>query len=260
MADCSCNNFPASLGNVTFQPGVKVGVGTTAPVGQLHVSNGDTSPDGLAGLELSNSAAGGGNWYFRAGATGTNTPAGGLSIANDSQYALAITSWGGIGIGTNAPNSKVQVSYADSAPNGLAGLEISNTAAGGGNWYIRSGATGTNTPAGGLSIANDSIYGLVITSGGTINVNGTGAPNNFAGPIFSGPAESHFWGPGTSYTDPQPNMAMAVKIGGGGLGVNGPIAANSGILFGGTSLLGGNIKDSTATHTLMDAGGAYYAS
>jgi hypothetical protein len=36
MTDCTCNNFPASLGNVTF--GANVGIGTANPITKLHVN------------------------------------------------------------------------------------------------------------------------------------------------------------------------------------------------------------------------------
>jgi len=60
-------------------------------------------------MKLSNSAPGGANWYLRAGATGTNTPAGGLSIANDGLYAMAIAPNGNVGIGTTTPTNTLDI-------------------------------------------------------------------------------------------------------------------------------------------------------
>src|SRR5205085_833908 len=60
---------------------------------------------GTAGIKLSNTASGGGNWYLRAGATGTNTIPGGISLANDSNYYLNVSPFGGVGIGANTNSS-----------------------------------------------------------------------------------------------------------------------------------------------------------
>lgn len=72
-----------------------------------------------------------------------------------------------IGIGTSSPSSKLTIQGSESAVNGLAtGLQITNTAPGGGSWYLRSGATGTATPAGGFSIGNNTDYVLSLNSNG----------------------------------------------------------------------------------------------
>jgi hypothetical protein len=79
-----------------------VGVGTTAPSAKFSVSGVESTINGFGStIKLSNSAAGGGNFYFRAGATGTSTPAGGFSIANDNLYIMSMNSGGHIGIDTN---------------------------------------------------------------------------------------------------------------------------------------------------------------
>jgi hypothetical protein len=84
---------------------VNVGIGTTAPRSLLTVTGSDTTANGFgAALQISNTASGGGNWYLRSGATGNNTPAGGLSIANDDQYAVEIEADGYVGILTNTTN------------------------------------------------------------------------------------------------------------------------------------------------------------
>jgi hypothetical protein len=74
------------------------------------VSGAEAAPDGFgAAIGLANTAAGGGRWYLRAGATNTNTPAGGFSIADDQAYRLTIDHAGKVGIGTLAPQSLLQI-------------------------------------------------------------------------------------------------------------------------------------------------------
>jgi endosialidase-like protein len=95
-----------SISGVNGAPaGTFVGIGTTAPNSLLTAVGSETSANGFgAALQVSNSAAGGGNWYFRAGATGTSTPAGGFSIADDDTYALEIEANGNVGILTDIDN------------------------------------------------------------------------------------------------------------------------------------------------------------
>jgi len=76
-----------------------------------------------------------------------------------------------IGIGTSSPSSKLTIQGAESTGNGLAtGIQLTNTAPGGGSWYLRSGATGTATPAGGFSIGNSSDYVLSLNSSGNMGL------------------------------------------------------------------------------------------
>jgi hypothetical protein len=90
--------------------GGNLGIGDTAPVGKLSVLGSESTGNGFgAAMKLSNSAPGGANWYLRAGATGTNTPAGGLSIANDGLYAMAIAPNGNVGIGTTTPTNTLDI-------------------------------------------------------------------------------------------------------------------------------------------------------
>lgn len=56
MADCGCNHFPASGGNVTFDTNVLVGIGTASPVSVLHVFSGGAYPTFL--MQGSDSASG----------------------------------------------------------------------------------------------------------------------------------------------------------------------------------------------------------
>lgn len=71
------------------------------------------------------------------------------------------------GIGTNTPASKLSVSGSENSINGLnTAIQLSNTAPGGTNWYLRSGANGTATPVGGFSLGDQSAYHLGINSDG----------------------------------------------------------------------------------------------
>jgi len=77
---------------MTLQGNGSVGIGTTSPNCKLTVIGTETTPSGGgAAIQLTNSASGGTDWYLRVGATGTDTPVGGFSIANDERYCLTIT-------------------------------------------------------------------------------------------------------------------------------------------------------------------------
>jgi len=79
MADCSCSNFPATLGNVTF--GAKVGIGTTNPGGQLDVAGNY--------LALDNGDYGAPRGIRFRNTTDTTTPnGGGLYQANNDQVYI----------------------------------------------------------------------------------------------------------------------------------------------------------------------------
>jgi hypothetical protein len=87
-----------------------VGIGTASPAGKLTISGSETTFNGLnSGLQITNTAAGGGSWYLRAGATGTSTPAGGFSIGNNAEYLLAFDNIGRLGLGTLAPTERIHL-------------------------------------------------------------------------------------------------------------------------------------------------------
>ena len=83
-----------------------VGIGTSTPAARLTISGPESTANGFgAAIKLSNSASGGANYYFRVGATGTETSAGGLSIANDDEYIMTLTTPGYVGIQTQNPTN-----------------------------------------------------------------------------------------------------------------------------------------------------------
>ncbi|MCP4752301.1 MAG: tail fiber domain-containing protein, partial [Proteobacteria bacterium] len=99
------NFSPNNSTAVTIKKDGKVGIGTTDPVSSFHVTGSEAGEHGNgAAITITNSATGGASWYLRAGATGTRTPAGGISLANDGGYSLSIDSVGNVGIGTTSPH------------------------------------------------------------------------------------------------------------------------------------------------------------
>jgi hypothetical protein len=81
--------------------------------------------------------------------------------------------------GATAASAPFRVVAEETATHGRnASLQISNTAAGGANFYLRAGATGTSTPAGGFSIADDVGYRFVIDAQGRVGIGGTLIPSN----------------------------------------------------------------------------------
>ena len=135
------------------------GSGSTIPGGEENAALGDYSF--AAGRRAKANHHGTFVWADRAGPDF-------ISTAQD-QFLIRAT--GGVGIGTNSPDSKLVVSGSESTAHGKnAAIAIKNTAGGGGNWYLRAGATGTATPAGGFSIANDASYWLRIASNGRVGI------------------------------------------------------------------------------------------
>ncbi len=71
----------------------------TVPAGKLTVRGIETTADGQnAAIKLQNSSSANA-WYVRVGGGGTNTPSGGLSIADNTGYHFNMASGGNIGMG-----------------------------------------------------------------------------------------------------------------------------------------------------------------
>lgn len=88
----------------------RLGVGVSTPVALLDLAGTDGSSNGIAaGIKLTNLEPGGASWYVRAGATGTNTGAGALSISNDSNYWAVLSSAGKLGLGASVFNPNEQL-------------------------------------------------------------------------------------------------------------------------------------------------------
>jgi hypothetical protein len=77
----------------------------------LEASGGENTANGVrASVQILNTDAGGGDgWELRVGATGTNTPAAGFSIANAVGYWLIFESTGQMGIGVTDPTHRIDV-------------------------------------------------------------------------------------------------------------------------------------------------------
>ncbi len=260
-------NLPGST-ELDFLNG-NVGIGTDNPTALLHLSGSESSLHGAAAaVKISNSATNGGNWFLRSGATGTITPEGGFSIANDSGYMMAITNNGNVGIGTISPTEKLEVignvaatkfigdgselinlpgsteldflngnvgigtdnptallhlSGSESSLHGAAAaVKISNSATNGGNWFLRSGATGTITPEGGFSIASDSGYMMAITNNGNVGV-GTISPTQKL-EVIGNVAATKFIGDGSELINLPAPAELGFLNGNVGIGTNAPTA------------------------------------
>jgi hypothetical protein len=79
-----------------------------------------------------------------------------------------------VGIGTTSPISAMHVSGSEATSHGKnSAIIISNTASGGADWYLRTGATGTVTPEGGFSIADGNGYRISIDNTGNVGIGTT---------------------------------------------------------------------------------------
>lgn len=139
MTDCACNHFPSTLGHVTFDPGVNVGIGTASPSVPLEVDGSN---------ELVQLVAGGGSCYLtlRAGAAQygevgigssgdifTGALPHSLAVRAEASLhlgsggdGLTVTVAGGdanvpgvVGIGTTSPGYMLDVTGLDSAGSGI---------------------------------------------------------------------------------------------------------------------------------------------
>ena len=157
----------------SYNTGVGIYAGQTLDRSAMTESNNTFLGAGSAAStgSLSNATAIGSN----AEVTASNAMV--LGSINGTNGATADTY---VGIGTTAPTSVLTVSGVDSSANGFAAsIKLANTASGGANWYLRTGATGTNTPAGGFSLANDNSYWMTINGGnGDVGLGGLTSPSH----------------------------------------------------------------------------------
>ncbi len=79
---------------------------------------------------------------------------------------------GFVGIGEISPNALLSVKGSEITASGLAASITLENAASSNKWYIRAGGPGTITPDGGLSIADNTDYRLVIGAAGNIGITG----------------------------------------------------------------------------------------
>lgn len=88
----------------------RVGINENSPDASLHIVGSDATANGTdAAILIENTATGGAPWYWRVGATGTNTPAGGISLGNNSNYWFSISADGKVGIRTVTPDNELTV-------------------------------------------------------------------------------------------------------------------------------------------------------
>ncbi len=134
-----------------------LGVGASLTVTGLSLLNGGVSTPSLSVTGLNQ-----GSVVF-AGANGQ------LSQNNPNFYWDSTNNR--LGIGTSSVSARLNISGSESTADGQgASLKLSNTATGGSDWYIRSGATGNSTPAGGLSFGDNTAYRMVINSSGNVGI------------------------------------------------------------------------------------------
>ncbi len=156
MTDCSCTNFPTSLGNVTF--GASVGIGTTAPTQLLHIASNGAFPGVLI--------------------QGTDPASGvnGCMLASDGrQYNLGVGGYPGITVQGSDPAS------------GVNGLMVK---ADGRQYNVGVGGSQNITVANKFTVfdATAGLFRLVVDQSGNVGV-GTVSPQqalDVAGTIRSG--------------------------------------------------------------------------
>ncbi len=154
-----------------------VGVGTTTPRAKLDLP--DRSVLAIGGvavggwIRFNNDANNQIAYAGREFGIYTNQDNGIRFYTGGSNFRAIINNDGNVGIGTASPICKLTISGAETTPSGGgSAIQLTNSASGGTNWYLRVGATGTDTPAGGFSIANVEKYCLTIARNGDVTVDG----------------------------------------------------------------------------------------
>jgi hypothetical protein len=239
MADCSCNNFPATLGAVTFDADVTVagnlGVGTSSPSAPLTVSGseeiaGTFSTDQAVALNV-----------VSAHTTATSGAVYGATFNVYDQHSDAGTMNAVYGFfsqtfyeGTNSSTTTSNLIGS------LYRNEIQNN-----SFFGDTPAAGTIERAIGCQIdplvANNT-NSVAVGSALGIHIANQGNPGN-----------------GTTVAN---TYGLYVEEASGAAGNNFNIysdGAGSSNYFGGNLLVGGAIKDGSGVNTLVDSGGCYYA-
>jgi len=107
--------------NIRFRGNGFAGIGIY-PTAKLHIAGSENTLNGMgAAIQLKNTLSTN-DWFIRAGAAGTSTPNGGISIADNTGYRLVIDNLGFVGINTNAPAATLDVNGTTTTN----GLQVSN--------------------------------------------------------------------------------------------------------------------------------------
>ena len=151
-----------------------VGIGTTSPSAKLSVEGSDVTLDGQgAAIKIRNTSSTNA-WYLRAGGgSGTNTPFGGFSIADNSAYHFNINSSGSVGLGILPTAARLHVN-GDTRLQGNSVLEFGAGIAGkeinaGKIGYNAFGSNALEIVGAGKAVNARSVY--LFAEGGT-NMNG----------------------------------------------------------------------------------------
>jgi hypothetical protein len=161
----------------------RVGI-AAPPTGLMVFQLGTTSPRTRTGFYY----YGGGTWLYLPDKTASGDDLGdhtatqnlnlgnNLLVGNEGSSGLAISNVGNVGIGITGNGARLAVAGSEATASGAgAAIALTNTASGGSNWLLRSGATGTATGAGNFSIANNSGYYFNINANGNVGLS-TNAP------------------------------------------------------------------------------------
>ncbi len=182
------------LGTLYGGSPVKIGGGMNITTGHLFISAGNLHLDGDLIHDKGNVSFSGGDFIINTSDFFVNVNSGYIGIGTISP-ALKLEVNGSVGIvGTikvdniepftsnriNISESiikgKLLVQGSESVGGYNATIEIENLATGGDRWFLRAGATGTITPAGGFSIADTAAYRFVIDEDGRVGI-GTTSPD-----------------------------------------------------------------------------------
>jgi len=158
-----------------------------AAAGDVTLGVSFTTPGGSSGtattVSRSDHTHNTSNWSLsgNAGTTpGTNfigtTDSQNFQIRTNNLSAVNIDTSGNVGVGTPNPASRLHISGSERTASGTASaLMIENTGLYGSQWFLRAGASGTDTPQGGFSIGDNIAYRMVIDSIGKVGI-GTNSP------------------------------------------------------------------------------------